>query len=60
MSIAQLYQLAVDTMKKACGEKSPMLGACLKGYSEFLFSKYDFGQALWTRLESLRVLSQAK
>ncbi len=53
-----LFKQAVATIKKSPTEKPYLLAGILKGYSDYLFSKFDLGEAIKTRFESLRLLSK--
>jgi tRNA A-37 threonylcarbamoyl transferase component Bud32/tetratricopeptide (TPR) repeat protein len=55
---SDLYKLSLATIKKSPGEKPYLLAGILKGYSDYLFTKFDLGEAIKTRFESLRLLSK--
>jgi len=59
LSIDDFYRLSCDEMRKALGDKSPILATVLKSYSDYLFSKSDVANGLRYRLESIFVLSQS-
>jgi serine/threonine protein kinase/tetratricopeptide (TPR) repeat protein len=59
LSVDDIYKKACDEMRQGVGDRNPMLAKILKGYSDYLFSKFDYLNGLRTRIESLQVLSQA-
>jgi serine/threonine protein kinase len=59
LSINDLYVLSCDEMRQAVGEKSPVMAAVLKGYSDYLFSQSDYANGWRVRIEHMFVLSQS-
>jgi serine/threonine protein kinase/tetratricopeptide (TPR) repeat protein len=59
MTVDDYYKKSCEEMRQAVGDRSPLLAKVLKGYSDYLFTKFDYLNGLRYRVESLQVLSQA-
>jgi len=58
MTVDDYYKKSCEEMRQAVGDRNPLLAKVLKGYADYLFTKFDYLNGLKYRIESLQVLSQ--